>query len=322
MQQCFKPVSIPSFRAEVAQPGKAVASSLSRGSHWCSAPREFKSPPRRPLVSNTLEKALACGHTEIQSVCKMRRNKQEHVSSSDAYILRIGEAIKFDADRFSRKGFPEIIYGQGKSLKQLSAICEKLNMAGQPAIISRIDEERSSELKNILSRKMGRRAVLTHHSDGRVFVSLPAGWKRERIDARFKIAIVTGGSSDVRVAYETIAVLDTLGYMHDEFFDCGIAGLHRSVDAAGAIQRGNYCVAIVYAGMEGALASVMAALLDIPIIGVPISSGYGAGGEGVGALQTMLQSCVPGLTVVNIDNGIGAAAAAVSIIRQFRKSVA
>ncbi len=126
----------------------------------------------------------------------------------------------------------------------------------------------------------------------------------------------------MRVAYETIAVLDTLGYTHDEFFDCGIAGLQRSVDAAGAIQRGNYCVAIVYAGMEGALASVMASLLDIPIIGVPISSGYGAGGEGVGALQTMLQSCVPGLTVVNIDNGIGAAAAAVSIIRQFRKSVA
>ena len=254
-------------------------------------------------------------------MCEMRRKrKEEQIFDSGAYILHIGEAIKFDAERYLRKGFPEIIYGPGKSMKQLSAICHSLNSAGQPAIVSRLDDDRSTELEKILRRKMGRAVVVKRYAGGTVFVSLPAGWKNSGNDSRFRIAIVTGGSADVRVAHETMAVLDTLDYSHDEFIDCGIAGLRRSVDAALSIQKGNYSVAIVFAGMEGALASVMASLLDIPIIGVPVSSGYGAGGQGMAALQTMLQSCVPGLTVVNIDNGIGAAAAAVSIIRQLRKT--
>ncbi len=249
---------------------------------------------------------------------RSKKNREEAYGKG-SYIMHLGEAIRFDADRFARKGFPEIIFGQGKSIKQLCDLCEGLNADGQPAVISRIDEERASKLEEMVKQRRGKASVVKRYADGMVFISLPAGWKRGDRGTGFRIAIVSGGSADVRVARETIAVLDTLGYAHDEFFDCGIAGLHRTVDAASHIQKGRYGVAIVYAGMEGALASVMASLLDIPVIGVPVSSGYGAGGQGTAALHTMLQSCVPGLMVVNIDNGIGAAAAAVSIARQLRK---
>lgn len=253
----------------------------------------------------------------------MTRQKEDSNNASDlaAYTLRIGEAVRFDVNRFSRKGFPEIILGPGKSVSQMSEICSALNSAGQPAIVSRIDRPRASALGKFLKEKFGSAVIVKQYYEGMVLTSFPAGWKPEHNNAKFAAAIVTGGTSDVPVAHEVMAVLDSLGYSHDEFLDCGIAGLHRSVDAAGAIQKGNYCVAIVFAGMEGALSSVMASLLDIPVIGVPTSSGYGMGGQGTAALQAMLQSCIPGLMVMNIDNGIGAAAAAVSIMRQCRRGL-
>jgi hypothetical protein len=250
-----------------------------------------------------------------------RKEGSNDVPDLAAYTLRIGEAVRFDINRFSRKGFPEIIFGQGKSATQIFEICSALNSAGQPAIISRIERTMATRLGKLLKEKFGSGVIVKQHYHGKVMVSLPAGWKPERDNVNFAAAIVTGGTSDVPVAHEVMAVLDALGYGHDEFLDCGIAGLHRSVEAAGAIQRGNYCVAIVFAGMEGALASVMASLLDIPVIGVPTSSGYGMGGQGTAALHAMLQSCIPGLMVMNIDNGIGAAAAAVSIMRQCRRGL-
>ncbi|MEM3851598.1 MAG: AIR carboxylase family protein, partial [Methanomassiliicoccales archaeon] len=129
-----------------------------------------------------------------------------------------------------------------------------------------------------------------------------------------RVALITAGTSDVRVAAETMHILTYFGVEYDRYFDCGVAGLHRSIGAAKSILDGDYDVAIVYAGMEGALASVIASLLPIPVIGVPTSNGYGHAGKGESALSSMLQCCVPGLTVLNIDNGVGAAAAAVRIL--------
>jgi len=140
-------------------------------------------------------------------------------------------------------------------------------------------------------------------------------WKCESHEGLPPVAVVTAGTSDIGIAMETITVLDVLRYTHTDFFDCGIAGMQRTLEVARDINEGEFGVAVVFAGMEGALASVMTSLTDIPVIGVPVSNGYGFGGHGEAALKSMLQSCIPGLAVMNIDNGIGAAAAAISIIR-------
>lgn len=230
------------------------------------------------------------------------------------YTLDIGESVKFDFTRERRKGFPEIVLSTGKSDSMIVSICRGVVKSGEPVIISRIDAERAGRLTDLLRQSIHKRGEMHYYEDGRIFFVRPAGWKIRSHRGAKKAAIVTGGSADIRVASETSAILEILGYAYDNFFDCGIAGLHRSIEAARRIQNGDYGIAIVFAGMEGALASVMASLLSIPVIGVPVSAGYGAGGDGSAALHSMLQSCIPGLSVVNIDNGVGAAASAVAIL--------
>jgi NCAIR mutase (PurE)-related protein len=231
------------------------------------------------------------------------------------YTLAIGEAIKFDISRFYRKGFPEVVFSSGKSVKQMAAICISVVESGEPVIISKISRSRSREVMKAVLKKM-RHGIKSKYWDSAEMLSVqPLKWAGGFPPSPMKIAIVTGGTSDIRAAAETQAILEVLRCRYDTFFDCGIAGLHRTVEVASELQSGDYAVAIVFAGMEGALASVITSLVDIPVIGVPVSNGYGFGGGGIAAMTSMLQSCIPGLTVVNIDNGVGAAASAVSIMR-------
>lgn len=228
------------------------------------------------------------------------------------YVKDIGSTIKFDVGRYERRGFPEVVMSEGKSDTELVMTAKALTGEGKPVVISRVDDKRGVALSRRM-KGVGRR-VRFEKSSSMLFV-LPTGWKAARNGAKGKVAIVTAGSSDLKAALPTMALLDFLGYSYGKFVDCGIAGLQRTVKAAADVIKGGYSVAVVFAGMEGALASVFTSLVPIPVIGVPTSTGYGFGGNGIAALNSMLQSCIPGLVVVNIDNGVGAAAAAIAILR-------
>ena len=133
------------------------------------------------------------------------------------------------------------------------------------------------------------------------------------------VGIITAGSSDIPIAEEAKVILELMGCKVLTSYDVGIAGVHRIFDPLSEMIKVGVHIIIVCAGMEGTLPGVVAALTDVPVIGVPVSSGYGLGGKGIGALTTMLQSCSPGLLIVNIDNGFGAGACAALIANKIAK---
>lgn len=206
---------------------------------------------------------------------------------------------KIDHHRTIRCGFPEVIYCPGKTEKQVAAIFEKLAKTGQNIIATRADGflyedvERITKLEGLRYERDARMIVLEQKP-----VELPVG----------RIVIVTAGTADMPVAEEARVTAHMMGQNIDLVCDVGVAGIHRLLGNVEQLRQAN--VVIVVAGMEGALASVVGGLVDCPVIAVPTSVGYGASFEGLSALLTMLNSCASGVTVVNIDNGFGAAYAA------------
>lgn len=249
---------------------------------------------------------------------KIRENSHgpdEEKSPSYLFVKEIGRTVKFDMGRFERRGFPEVVMSSGKTDEEIISIIREVTSENQPVAISKLEPERMKRILSLVAE--GAQGVRCSSSQSVLFAH-PSAWMRPDNSSCGKVAIVTAGSSDVRAADEAIAFLDFLGYRHGDFFDCGIAGLQRTVAAAEKVVSDGYNVAVVFAGMEGALASVFASLVPIPVVGVPTSVGYGVGGGGVAALNSMLQSCIPGLLTVNVDNSVGAAAAAISILRSKR----
>lgn len=212
---------------------------------------------------------------------------------------------KIDHHRHLRCGFPEVIYCPGKTEKQVAAIFEKLAKTGHNVIATRADEVlfdavvRLTSLKGLRYERAARMIVLEQNP-----VESPVG----------NIIIVTAGTADLPVAEEARVTAHMLGQKVEIVCDVGVAGLHRLLGHVERLRKAN--VLIVVAGMEGALASVVGGLVDCPVIAVPTSVGYGACFEGLAALLTMLNSCASGVTVVNIDNGFGAAWAASTINRR------
>ncbi len=205
-----------------------------------------------------------------------------------------------DTHRALRKGFPEVIFGAGKTPAQVVAIAAKLFEHEQHILVTRVGAEHARKL----CRRF-RRAV--HHELARcVTIENKPLPKRPGT-----IAVVCAGTSDLPVAEEAAVTAEILGNRVERITDVGVAGVHRLFDRLEAIQRAN--VAIVVAGMEGALPSVVAGLVSRPVIAVPTSVGYGANFNGLAPLLAMLNSCASGLTVVNIDNGFGAGYAASQI---------
>jgi NCAIR mutase (PurE)-related protein len=206
---------------------------------------------------------------------------------------------KVDHHRTIRCGFPEVIYCPGKTEKQVAVIFKKLAETGQNIIATRADTflyedvERITKLKGLRWERDARMIVLEQKP-----VANPVG----------NIVIVTAGTADMPVAEEARVTAHMLGQNVELVCDVGVAGIHRLLGNVEQIRAAN--VVIVVAGMEGALASVVGGLVDCPVIAVPTSVGYGASFEGLSALLTMLNSCASGVTVVNIDNGFGAAYAA------------
>jgi hypothetical protein len=208
-----------------------------------------------------------------------------------------------DQHRALRCGFPEVIFGQGKTTEQVLAIAERIVASGQALLATRLSPEAGLAL---LSAHPGGR----HDGDARVF-HLPGP---DPLPPAALVAVISAGTSDRPVAEEAALTAEALGAEVRRVRDVGVAGLHRLLKHQPVLREAS--VLVVVAGMEGALPSVVGGLTDRPVIGVPTSVGYGAHLGGMAALLAMLNSCASGLTVVNIDNGFGAGYAAALIARQ------
>jgi len=204
----------------------------------------------------------------------------------------------------------EAIWGEHKSLEQLLAALQGLRQGQEICLVTRLGAERADALLAMLPSGGLDPGAFRHHADARCLVSHPLP---EPDPALAPVAILAGGSSDLAVAAECSLALACHGIAADLVLDVGVAGLHRLLNQLEALRRAPLLIAC--AGMEGALPTVLAGLLPQPVIGVPVSVGYGVSAGGQAALQGMLASCAPGLCVVNIDNGYGAAMAALRILR-------
>jgi len=211
--------------------------------------------------------------------------------------------IRFDFQRRDRIGLVEAIWGEDKTLDQLKRVTEEVLKKKEIVFITRISKEKAIHL-------------MTLHKEARFYEEancLIIGENSKKIATNKKVAILSGGSSDLAVTLEAKLTLEIYGVTCESFIDIGVAGLHRLLNQIEEISK--YDLLIVCAGMEGALATVIGGLFSQPIIAVPVSVGYGVSKNGQAALNSMLSSCSPGISVMNIDNGYGAAIAAIRIIK-------
>ena len=209
-----------------------------------------------------------------------------------------------DHHRTLRTGFPEVIYGEDKSAEQIAAIMKA--MLNRPSVVmaTRINQEKAAHIRDTISG-------LDYHKTARLLVGNTD--KVIEHDCRGTILVMSAGTSDMAVAEEAFHTVRYLGNDVEKLYDVGVAGIHRLLSQKELLYQAS--VLIVAAGMEGALPSVVAGLVDKPVIAVPTSVGYGASFGGITALLGMLNSCAPGMAVVNIDNGFGAGCMAATINR-------
>jgi NCAIR mutase (PurE)-related protein len=204
---------------------------------------------------------------------------------------------RIDHHRELRCGFPEVILGIGKTSAQIAAIAEKIVARGHALLVTRAHPEAFDAVRAVVP-------AATYHADARA-ITLSQG---EVPRGRGTVLIASAGTSDLAVAEEAAVTAELMGNTVDRLYDVGVAGLHRLLREHARLQSAR--VVVVVAGMEGALPSVVAGLIAVPVIAVPTSVGYGASFGGVAALLGMLNSCANGVSVVNIDNGFGAACTA------------
>lgn len=213
----------------------------------------------------------------------------------------IDHDVCLDTGREHRTGFPEAVFGAGKSVEQIvKAFFGLMDQQGK-ALATRCSPDALAALKKKNPK------VQIHELSGMAWFS------EKPVKTRGLVAIAAAGTSDLRVAEEAGLTLEFAGIGVERVYDIGVAGIHRLLDRLPVFHQAD--AAIVVAGMEGALPSVLGGLTGIPLIAVPTSVGYGAGLQGLSALLTMLNSCAPGLAVVNIDNGFGAAVAVIRIMK-------
>jgi len=231
------------------------------------------------------------------------------------YLEKVETSVLLDMPRMERTGFPEIVFAQSKENDVLLKLITKYLKIRNFILISRLREDQYPLLdefiqKNpnykLITNKLGKIAKIYHSSiNSREF--------------KGRIGLITAGTSDIAIAEEIKMIAEAMECEVITAYDVGIAGFHRIFEPLKMMIEKEVSVIVVAAGMEGTLPGVVSALVDIPVIGVPTSNGYGYGGKGEGALSTMLQSCSPGLSVVNIDNGVGAAASAILIAKNANK---
>jgi NCAIR mutase (PurE)-related protein len=200
---------------------------------------------------------------------------------------------RVDHHRSLRQGFPEVILGLGKTPAQIASIAERIVARGQSLLVTRADRSAYEAVRAVVP-------AAEHHEVARAITL-----KQNEIQPGEGVVLVAAaGTSDLPVAEEAAVTADVMGNAVDRLYDVGVAGLHRLLREHDRLRRAR--VVVVTAGMEGALPSVVAGLVDVPVIAVPTSVGYGASFGGIAALLGMLNSCANGVSVVNIDNGFGA----------------
>jgi NCAIR mutase (PurE)-related protein len=244
---------------------------------------------------------FAQGHLSIDEV-----QKQISIHSIE-YVKN--NLAQLDMGREIRKGVPEVVFAEGKEYQDIVRIILRAIRKKEKVMVSRVRRDELSKLckdlrKRNLTLELGKYSTTILVSQGNHHQTTRTG---------AKIGILTAGTSDIGVAEEARLVAKAMGCDVIFRYDVGIAGIHRLFSPLEEMINKNVDAIVVVAGMEGALASIVSSIVDIPVIGVPTSIGYGFGSDGMAALASMLQSCTFGLAVVNIDNGIGAGAYAASI---------
>ncbi len=222
----------------------------------------------------------------------------------DLHYEDIGYA-RVDHARASRQGFPEVVFGAGKTREQVVGIVERLVQHSPNVLVTHTDEGTFGEVRNVV-------AEAEWHESAHL-IRIRRDYTEHGVG---EIAVVTAGTSDIPVAEEAALTAEAMGNRVNRVWDVGVAGIHRVLSEHSLLQRAR--VAIVAAGMEGALPSVVGGLVSVPVIAVPTSIGYGASFGGIAALLGMLNSCASNVTVVNIDNGFGAGFVASLINRKWQ----
>jgi len=216
-------------------------------------------------------------------------------------IEEIENLARVDVDREKIAGIPEAVFAESKDAKDVAKIAVKLAKEKGYALVTKAREEDLREIK-----KAGDKLISAEYNPkGKTIVVKRKNYKFRKLK-NARIAVIAAGTSDIGIAEEAKTAAEVMGCEAITAYDVGIAGMHRLFSPLKSILQKKVAAIVVVAGMEGALPSVVASLVDVPVIGVPTSVGYGIGGKGVSALLSMLQSCAPGLAVVNIDNGFGA----------------
>jgi len=214
--------------------------------------------------------------------------------------------IRLDSQREQRKGVPEIIFGETKDIGQIITMTRKILANTGRAIISRVQPEVVESLREVF--KTYRMRV---RENARAVVIYEPGYVHRSTGGH--VGVISAGTSDIPVAEEAVLIAEEMGCEVTCIYDVGVAGLHRLLEPLRDLLAKEVDAIIVAAGMDGALPSVVAGLVPVPVIGLPTSIGYGMGGKGIAALLSMLQTCAPGLSVVNIDNSVGAGITAAMI---------
>ena len=235
----------------------------------------------------------------------------ENLLKADA-ILEFDDVAKFDIKRNNRTGFPEAIFAESKDYDDLILIIRQyLENSDDDLIITKLSLERYENILNDLGNDS---FIFDYNRRAKILVIRKQIAKKDPVA---KIGIITAGTSDINIAEEARVIVEEGGCEAITSYDIGVAGIHRLFPQIAHMVKEGVRAFIVCAGMEGALPSVVAGLVDVPVIGVPTSIGYGVGEGGRVALDAMLQSCAPGIAVVNIDNGFGAAVYAITILKTF-----
>jgi NCAIR mutase (PurE)-related protein len=246
--------------------------------------------------------------TELHQVlCAVRDGAVDATVASDRILDALRAAplddlgyARIDTHRHYRQGFPEVVFGVGKTPAQIAAIAERIVGMNHSLLVTRATPEVFDAVRAIAPKA-------TYHADARA-ISLPAG---DIPAGKGTVLIACAGTSDLPVAEEAAVTAELMGNRIDRLYDVGVAGIHRLLRERDRLHAAR--VIIVVAGMEGALPSVVGGLVSVPVIAVPTSVGYGASFGGIAALLGMLNSCANGVSVVNIDNGFGAACVASAI---------
>ncbi|MDX1709160.1 MAG: nickel pincer cofactor biosynthesis protein LarB [Desulfobacterales bacterium] len=242
----------------------------------------------------TILKSVSDGQMTVEDALE----KLRHLNFEDIEFAHV------DHHRSLRKGFPEVIYGQGKTTGQVMGIMDKMTRQENILLVTRIEPEKADAL-------VERFPDAVYHPDARMIVWM---LKKPQMIGRGTILVISAGTSDIPVAKEAYLTASAMGNQVETIYDVGVSGIHRLLGHREAIEKAS--VLVVVAGMEGALPSVVAGMVSRPVIAVPTSVGYGVSLGGLTALFAMLNSCSSNVAVVNIDNGFGAGYVAAMINRQ------